>query len=137
MSGGVLRPDDEANRAAYGPDATPRTILAGSGISAPTEATALLSALNSMSAGASERPTSTSGSIAQSSPPRAATTVAPTTDTDIRTRIVDMQQMLDRLLADSAPAPGGGGAATATVDRAKLTQLRGALDALLMALDKR
>jgi SH3 domain-containing YSC84-like protein 1 len=138
MSGGVLRPDDEANRATYGPNATPRTILAGSGISAPTEATALLSALNSMSAGASERPTSTSGSIAQSTPARPATTVAPTTDTDIRTRIVDMQQMLDRLLADSAPAPGGGNsAATATVDRAKLIQLRGALDALLMALDKR
>jgi lipid-binding SYLF domain-containing protein len=140
MSGSMLRPDDVANRDAYGPKATPRTILAGSRISAPTEATVFLSALNSVMNGAPERPTRTSGEAAQSTPARAATTIAPTIDSDLRTRIVAMQQMLDRLLSDSssgAVGTSGGNAATVAVDRAKLMQLRGELDALLMALDKR
>jgi len=140
ISGGVLRPDDDANRAAYGPKATPRTILAGSGISAPTEATTFLGSLNSVTGDAPERPTRTSGAAAQSTPARAATTNTPATDVDLRTRIIAMQQMLDRLLSDSASAAvgtGGNSAAAVTVDRAKLMQLRGELDALLMALDKR
>jgi lipid-binding SYLF domain-containing protein len=140
MAGGVLRPDDEANRDAYGSKATPRTILAGSGISAPTEATSLLSALNSVTDGAPARPARTSGTVAQSTPARAATTITPTTDSDLRTRVVAMQQMLDRLLSDSSSAAGGTSgnrAVTVAVDRAKLMQLRGDLDALLMALDKR
>jgi SH3 domain-containing YSC84-like protein 1 len=140
MSGGVLRPDDNANREAYGPKATPRTILAGSGISAPTEATAFLGALNSVMYGAPERPSRTSDAAAQSTPARAATTITPTIDTDLRTQIVAMQQMLDRLLSDSSSAAvgtSGNSAATVTVDRAKLMQLRSELDALLIALDKR
>src|SRR5262249_26971695 len=47
LSGGVLRPDDDANVEVYGARATPRTILATREISAPTEAQAFLTALNS------------------------------------------------------------------------------------------
>ncbi|HEV3139840.1 MAG TPA: lipid-binding SYLF domain-containing protein, partial [Vicinamibacterales bacterium] len=45
LSGGVLRPDEDANRNAYGARATPRSILASREISAPTEAQAFLNAL--------------------------------------------------------------------------------------------
>jgi SH3 domain-containing YSC84-like protein 1 len=60
LSGGVLRPDEDANHHAYGTSATAGSILASSGLSAPTEATAFLSALKSVR-GASERPAATSG----------------------------------------------------------------------------
>src|SRR5213593_366695 len=36
LSGGVLRPDEDANASAYGKGASPRTILANTDISAPT-----------------------------------------------------------------------------------------------------
>src|SRR4029078_11519390 len=45
VSGGVLTPDQDVNRATYGPDASPRRILATREISAPTEASAFLRAL--------------------------------------------------------------------------------------------
>src|SRR2546428_3616881 len=45
LSGGVLRPDEDANQDAYGAGATPRTILASREISAPVEATAFMTAL--------------------------------------------------------------------------------------------
>ena len=41
LSGGVLRPDEDANTSVYGKGASPRTILAGTAISAPPEATRL------------------------------------------------------------------------------------------------
>ena len=61
LSGGVLRPDEDANQNAYGRSATATSILASSGVSAPTEATAFLTALNSVHGAASERPAATSG----------------------------------------------------------------------------
>jgi hypothetical protein len=72
------------------------------------------------------------------------TTTMPTTDDDLRTKVVDLQQMLDRILADTTPAPvgtsGTAGAAaggTVTVDRARLLQLRQQLDAMMAALNRR
>ena len=47
LSGGVLRPDEDANTSVYGKGASPRTILASTAISAPPEATAFLRALES------------------------------------------------------------------------------------------
>lgn len=142
LSGGVLRPDAEANAVTYGSRATPKTILATRAISAPTEAQAFLSALNAhgsaASAGAATAPaTRPSGSS------RSAT--APTTDDDLRARVVDIQQSLDRILADTTPsAVGTAGstesrpnAAAVTVDRARLLQMREQLDALLVALNRR
>src|SRR2546430_763163 len=45
VSGGVLRPDDDANGHAYGADAKPRSILAMREMSAPPQAGAFLAAL--------------------------------------------------------------------------------------------
>jgi lipid-binding SYLF domain-containing protein len=61
LSGGVLRPDEDANHHAYGAKPTATSILASSGLSAPTEATAFLTALKSVHGAASERPAATSG----------------------------------------------------------------------------
>src|SRR5437773_4685016 len=47
LSGGVLRPDEDANPSVYGKGASPRTILASTAISAPPEAATFLRALES------------------------------------------------------------------------------------------
>jgi hypothetical protein len=64
-------------------------------------------------------------------------------------RITEMQQSLDRILADATPAPVGTTGTTSpttpepatssrvVVDRARLVQLRQQLDAMLAALDRR
>src|SRR5437660_3793 len=49
ISGGVLRPDEDANRDVYGSGASPRTILASREIAAPPEAREFLSAIASVS----------------------------------------------------------------------------------------
>ena len=139
LSGGVLRPDEDANTSVYGKGASPRTVLASTAISAPPEATAFLRALDlQATASAADRPPS------QTAPTTPRTTTIPTTDDDLRARVVDLQQMLDRILADTTPAPigtsGTGRASstgTVTVDRARLLQLRQQLDAMLAALNKR
>src|SRR6266545_2951411 len=62
LSGGVLRPDEDANAAAYGKGASPRTILASRDISAPTQAATFLRALEAQSIASSasaERPAPT------------------------------------------------------------------------------
>jgi lipid-binding SYLF domain-containing protein len=147
LSGGVLRPDEEANAAAYGKSASPRTILASRELSAPTQAAAFLRALDAQSAAtapaapaAPDRP-----SPAQTAPPTTPrTTTMPTTDDDLRTRIVDIQQSLDRILADTTPAPvgtsgtvGAVGNGTVTLDRARLLHLRQQLDGLVAAINRR
>lgn len=60
LSGGSLRPDEDANHHAYGASATASSILATSGLSSPKEAAPFLTALKSLDA-ASERPAATSG----------------------------------------------------------------------------
>ena len=140
LSGGVLRPDDDANTGAYGSRATPSTILATREMSAPPEAASFLSALKSTAAGSVARP---SASAAAPAPPRPAPTSA--TDEDIRARIVDIQQSVDRMLADTTPAAVGTSgtsgsekaAGTVNIDRARLMQVRQQLDALLATLNRR
>lgn len=139
VSGGVLRPDESANRDAYGAQATPRTILASRGISAPTEAAAFL---NALAAG----PSATAARGSSAPAPAATSPSAALDETDLRARIAGMQQTLDRLLSDST-SPTGGTTGTSgdtaaksgllTVDRARLLQLRQELDALLAALNRR
>jgi len=138
LSGGILRPDDEANRSVYGPAATPRSILASRDISAPTEAQSFLNALTKGQS--AEREGGSQGRSPSSTSPRPA--AAPTTGDDVRARVVTLQQAIDRLLAEPGAAgtsgaeePRTGG--TITVDRARLGQIRQQLDALLAALDKR
>lgn len=139
LSGGVLRPDEDANTSVYGKGASPRTILASTAISAPPEATAFLRALDlqATASAADRRPS-------QTAPTTPRTTTMPTTDDDLRARVVDLQQMLDRILADTTPAPVGtsgtgraSSTGTVTVDRARLLQLRQQLDAMLAALNRR
>ena len=139
LSGGVLRPDEDANTSVYGKGASARTILASTAVSAPPEATAFLRALESQAtASAVDRPPS------QTAPTTPRTTTMPTMDDDLRARVVDLQQMLDRILADTTPAPVGtsgtgraSSTGTVTVDRARLLQLRQQLDAMMAALNRR
>jgi lipid-binding SYLF domain-containing protein len=140
LSGGVLRPDDDANRDAYGGDASPRTILATRSISAPPQAQSFLAALGHVPATAA--PTNrAAGSQASSTPPNPRATTTPTTDDDVRTQLVEMQQTLDRLLAASPSnavgTTGSASANTITVDREQLVQLRRQLDAVLNSLNRR
>jgi lipid-binding SYLF domain-containing protein len=141
LSGGVLRPDEDANTATYGKGASPKTILASREISAPTQAAAFLKALDAQ--GQATVPDQPAPASPAATPATPRTTTMPTTDDDLRARIVDIQQMLDRMLADTTPAPVGTTGATATgggtvtVDRARLLQLRQQLDALVAALNKR
>jgi hypothetical protein len=64
-----------------------------------------------------------------------------TSDDDLRARVVEMQQMLDRVLADRTPAPVGTSGTLAAepvaVDRARLVQMRQQLDAMLAMLSRR
>jgi lipid-binding SYLF domain-containing protein len=147
LSGGVLRPDEDANKDVYGAGAAPRTILASREISAPPEASPFLKALGEAGSGTA-RPTDRAAatpSPAAGVPATPRTTTMPTTDDDLRARVVDIQQTVDRILADTTPAPVGtggttGGTAasgTVSVDRARLLQLRQQLDALLTALSRR
>ena len=137
LSGGVLRPDEDANAGAYGPRAMPGTILAMREMSAPPEAAPFLAALNGTSP-------ATSGPSASTAAPRPGMT--PATDDDIRARVVDLQQSVDRMLADTTPAAVGtsgtiGSAGPANgaiaVDRASLLQLRQQIDTLLATLNRR
>lgn len=133
LSGGVLRTDDEANVRVYGTGATPRTVLANREISAPPEASAFLSAVKSVSS-----PTA-SAAAATASAPRNAT--GPT-DEDLRARVMDIQESIDRMLADTTPGPVGTSGTTmnperasgAAVDRDRLLQLRRQVAALLAAM---
>lgn len=138
LSGGVLRPDEDANTAVYGKGAMPSTILATREMSAPPEAAGFLAALKGTSAAAARAGASTA-------PPADRRATAPTTDEDVRARVVDLQQSLDRLLADTTPAPVGtsgtvGGseaAGTITIDRTRLLQLRQQIDAIIATLNRR
>jgi lipid-binding SYLF domain-containing protein len=142
LSGGILRPDTDANTEVYGTGATARTILASREISAPTEAHGFLAALRVHT---EVRPTATAGRGAPTGSANAgrsatATTTAPATEDDLRARVINLQQTLDHLLADTTPeaaAPPGAGRGTVTVDRARLLQIRNELDALLAALNRR
>jgi lipid-binding SYLF domain-containing protein len=147
ISGGALRPDDAANEVVYGVGARPRTILASRDIAAPTEASTFLDALNASdrvaTSTAADRPdtaSATRSGAASRVAPTPTTTVQPTTDSDLRARVIDVQQSLDRLLSETSTSPvgtSGTSSATVTVDRARLTQIRQQLEAILMALDKR
>jgi SH3 domain-containing YSC84-like protein 1 len=150
VSGGVLRPDDEVNIGVFGAGSTPRTILATSEISAPPEATPFLRALSAAAAPANTAAAAPANTAAPAGSPAASATpsvprAAPVTaDDDLRARVVDIQQTVDRLLADTTPAPVGTSGSpdaiepsTVRVERARLLQLRQQLDALLATLNRR
>jgi SH3 domain-containing YSC84-like protein 1 len=133
LSGGVLRPDDDANVDVYGKGAMPSTILATREMSAPPEAASFLSALRDTAA--APKPDA----------PAAASARGGSSDEDIRARVVDLQQSVDRMLADTTPAAAGtsgtassgDGGGAVSVDRTRLLQLRAQIDALLAATSRR
>jgi SH3 domain-containing YSC84-like protein 1 len=142
LSGGVLRPDEDANNGVYGKGASAKTILASREISAPPQAAAFLKALDAQSTTTAARTTSDSVSGVQATTAR--TTTSPNVDDNLRTKVVDIQQNLDRILADTTPAPvgtsgtvGAAGNGTITVDRGRLLELRQQLDGLISALNRR
>src|SRR4029077_19761826 len=98
LSGGVLRPDEDANAGVYGKGAVPSTILATREMSAPPGAAGFLAPLKGTSA--ADRPSASTATPAAARP-----AVTPTTDEDVRARVVDLQQSVDRLLAGTTPAP--------------------------------
>src|SRR5262245_19617059 len=118
LSGGVLRPDEDANASIYGSGASPRTILASRDISAPTQASAFIAALGTAAAPASA-PTATTGTTgadehartpsqdARSTPPSPRPATTPTTDDDVRAQATAIRQAIDQLLANAAPSPVG------------------------------
>ena len=154
LSGGVLHPDDDANQATYGRNATPATILASRDISAPTEAAPFIRALGAVSPGPETGSGGASAAATTTSPATttgrdsATTSPAPrgaSSDDDerVRAQLVDAQQLIDRLLADATPAAVGTSGSTAdasrsgstvTVERSRLIQLRSQIDAALAAL---
>jgi len=148
VSGGVLRPDVDVNTGVYGHGATPRTILASREISAPPAAAPFLNALKaagSSTAAAPDRGAASAARPASSGSATSRPSTISTADDDLRARVVDIQHMLDRMLADTTPAPVGTAGAvgatpaanTVTVDRTRLLQLRERLEALLATLDRR
>src|SRR2546428_8496808 len=78
LSGGVLRPDEDANRKVYGTSATPRTILASRDISAPTQAAAFLTALGTSAPSAASPTTTPQTSAPATSPTTSSSTTAST-----------------------------------------------------------
>lgn len=162
LSGGVLRPDDDSNKETYGRNATPATILASREISAPPEAAPLLRALgqsspsaptgrDSSASAASAPAATTAAPVARTGPEYPTTTAQPRatttgTDDNVRTQLVDAQQMIDRMLADTTPSAvgtsgttsdAGRSSGTITIDRARLLQLRSQIEAAIAALNKR
>jgi lipid-binding SYLF domain-containing protein len=137
LSGGVLRPDEDSNKATYGPGATPSTILATREMSAPTEAGAFLSALKGTAPAPPSRPTPATPAATSARPP-----AGPQIADDIRAKVVDIQQSVDRMLAETTPAAVGTSgsndptAGSISVDRGRLLQIRRQLDALLAALNR-
>jgi lipid-binding SYLF domain-containing protein len=163
LSGGVLRPDEDANKDIYGGNATPSTILASREISAPTTAAPFIRALGRSAAPAAtpraetttSRATTTAAPVGKTGPENPTTTAAAGRtataggDDSVRAQLVDAQQMLDRILADTTPpAVGTSGTAgttsettrssgTITVERARLMQLRSQIEAAIAALNRR
>jgi SH3 domain-containing YSC84-like protein 1 len=153
FAGGVIRADGDANKAIYGDGASLRTILATRDLSAPTEADAFIAALNNQAAlnassSAAGRSVAQPAAATAGSPrPREETSPTTTTpvvgDDSLRARVADLQQLLDRMLADADATPVGTTGTpsrangTVTVDRARLLQLRARLDALMAELNRR
>jgi lipid-binding SYLF domain-containing protein len=144
LSGGVLRPDEDANKGVYGSNATPNTILATREMSAPPEAAPFLTALKGTPVAQTGQPSPSTSS--PSGPRPAATAATRPTDDDIREKVLDIQQAVDRMLSDTTPAAVGttgtsGGneprSGAVTVDRGRLMQIRQQLDALLATLSRR
>jgi SH3 domain-containing YSC84-like protein 1 len=140
LAGGVLESDHSANTDVYGRGASLRTILAA--LPAATQAHGFLAELSNQPAApgvAVQWP----GAPTAGSPESVRAAVPAVADNNLRARVVDMQQNLDRLLADTTPRPVGTSGTigraqpeTVSIDRARLEQIRQQLNAILAALNR-
>jgi SH3 domain-containing YSC84-like protein 1 len=158
LSGGVVRPDEDANADVYGPGATPSTVLASRSISAPPEATSFMQALGA--AAVAGKPAAANSTPEHEVPPQAtaavqanrqaaavatgtpAGTVPSNTNADLRAAVMAMQESLDRMIADQNSTVGTSGQSSnsgqmITVSRERLEALRTQLNALLAAINDR
>ena len=140
LAGGVLESDDSANTDVYGRGASLRTILAG--VPAATQAQGFLAELSNQPATPGVAAQFRSAPTARS-PESVRAAVPAVADNNLRARVVDMQQNLDRLLADTTPRPVGTSGTigraqpeTVSIDRARLEQIRQQLNAILAALNR-
>jgi SH3 domain-containing YSC84-like protein 1 len=139
LAGGVLESDDNANRDVYGRGASLRMLLAA--VPAPTDAHGFLAELtNPPTPGVNAQWQSAPTAVSIKPVPAAAPAVAAI---NLRARVAEMQQNLDRLLAETTPAPVGMSGTvgrapqdTVPIDRARLEQIRLQLSAILAALNR-
>jgi len=148
LSGSALREDDDANEAIYGKQASLRTILATGDVRV-AEGAAFVAAVSIQPSAPAvfAPPSAVTAAAAPAAPPTRLPVATPrlTTDDDLRARLADVQQMLNRMLGDTRSVPVGtsgavgGGAAgeTIPVSRERLLQLRSEVNALLAALNQR
>jgi len=140
IAGGVLEADDNANRDVYGRGASLRMLLAA--VPAPTDAHGFLAELTNPPTPPGVNPQWQSAPTAVSLQPVPAAAPA-VSAINLRARVAEMQQNLDRLLADTTPRPVGTSGAigrapqdTVPIDRARLEQIRLQLSAILAALNR-
>jgi lipid-binding SYLF domain-containing protein len=148
VTGGVLQPDGAANVGVYGRGAVPRTVLATRELSAPTSATPFLRALGGRTASTASTASTPAEPVSQAVrgavEPDSRPSSCSITDDELRTRLLDTEHVVDRLLADAADTPVGTSgrdenrrAGAITVDRTRLVQVRQQLEALLVKLNRR
>ena len=119
-----------------------RGILAERGLPAPTEAHGFLAEL-------SHQPAAPGVAVqwrrapSAGSPESVSAAVPAVADNNLRARVVEMQQNLDRLLADTTPRPVGMSGTigraqpeTVLIDRARLEQIRLQLSGILATLNR-
>jgi len=142
LAGGVLESDNGANSDWYGRGASLRKILAGRGLSAPTEAHGFLAELSSQPAAPGVAVQARTAPSA-GPPERVPAAVPAVAHNNLRARVAELQQNLDRLLADTTPRPVGTSGTvgraqpeTVPIDRARLEQIRLQLSAILAALNR-
>jgi lipid-binding SYLF domain-containing protein len=140
IAGGVLEADDNANRDVYGRGASLRMLLAA--VPAPTDAHGFLAELTNPPTPPGVNPQWQSAPTAVSLQPVPAAAPA-VSAINLRARVAEMQQNLDRLLADTTPRPVGTSGTigrapqdTVPIDRARLEQIRLQLSAILAALNR-
>ena len=138
LSGGVLRPDEDANKTS--------TARARRQRRSSRRARCRRRRKPPASCRRSRVPRRPRGSRSPWSPRRRLARRSATADDDVRARVVDLQQSLDRMLAETTPAAVGTGGTvgandtargTVTVDRGRLMQIRQQLDGLLASLNRR
>jgi lipid-binding SYLF domain-containing protein len=142
VNGVVLERDDGANSDVYGRSASMRVILAGRVRSASPEAQGLLAELRNQPAAPGivarwqAAPSATSPQMVQPAVPAVAAN-------NLRARVMELQQNLDRLLAEPTPGPVGTSGTigraqpdTVPINRARLEQIRLQLNAILAALNR-